>query len=525
LDWHLLREGGGAEHLTAGNQRVPSSELADHRLPIFPLKLRAGERVEVFLRVRSQTAVHLPLRLWSGNAFVGAQAVSESIFAAFLGYLGALILLSLVFSAFTGDRGYALYSLSLIGLLAHHLIMNGYYGWAGGPAAGIAAHAGATLSTQLTLLLVPLYLRHFFDLGVTMPKMDIWAKGLAWAAVVATPLLLALPYRICAQVLPLEALLMGGWAMAVATLAWWRGNRIARFYTLAWISFWLVFAMQQLQFRGRLPMFHMTPELLGIVGVATSITLFFVAMADRVRLMRRRAVQAEQRVIEMERRSSEEMRGRLLQQQRLIRDLHDGLGSLDANIGLLAERGRRELMVEGKDILFERISRLAMEAGMEVRSLVDSLEAGTIGWGEVIENCRRRAALAFEPANVRCDVTQAGRIPEPGLPALASLSLLRLIREALHNILKHARASQVRVHFDFTERCVITIEDDGCGMPAGTRRRGRGIGNMQQRMKELGGAMHIESSRGVRIVLQLPLPMQLHDGAATASEGEVEVCG
>jgi hypothetical protein len=116
LDWYLLREGGVIEHLSAGNLRERSPEMVDCKNPVFPLQLAAGESAEVFLRVHSETALHLPLRIWDTKTFAGAQAGNEAIFTAFFGYLAALTLMSLVFSLFTRDRGYLIYSLSLIGV-------------------------------------------------------------------------------------------------------------------------------------------------------------------------------------------------------------------------------------------------------------------------------------------------------------------------------------------------------------------------------------------------------------------------
>ena len=190
----------------------------------------------------------------------------------------------------------------------------------------------------------------------------------------------------------------------------------------------------------------------------------------------------------------EEERKHLSRQHRFIRDLHDGLGAISANVGLLAERGRREAQQDGKDALFGRISHLAQETSLEVRSLMDSMETSTVGWGEIIENCRCRAALAFDPVGVRWDVTVSGSIPDSTVPSLAGLSLLRLFREATNNILKHAHARSVCIHLQFTpERCGIAFQDDGCGFHPDPARPGRGLKNMRQRVEEMGGTMRLET--------------------------------
>ena len=192
--------------------------------------------------------------------------------------------------------------------------------------------------------------------------------------------------------------------------------------------------------------------------------------------------------------AAEEERRHLNRQHRLIRDLHDGLGAISANVGLLAERGRREAQPDGKDALFGRISHLAQETGLEVRSLMDSMEEGTMGWGEIIENFRCRAALAFDPVGIHWEFTETGNIPDTTVPSFAGLSLLRLFRETTNNILKHAHARNVCIRLQFTlDRFGISFHDDGCGFHPDPTRPGRGLKNMRQRVEEMGGAMRLET--------------------------------
>lgn len=90
LDWYEIGEGGIVRRVSAGSQRPRSDPLLDYRYPVFPARLAPGERREVFLRVRSQASVHIPLRIWSPISYAEAQGKSEAVFAAFFGYMGAL---------------------------------------------------------------------------------------------------------------------------------------------------------------------------------------------------------------------------------------------------------------------------------------------------------------------------------------------------------------------------------------------------------------------------------------------------
>ena len=248
LDWYLIRRDGRVEHLVAGNLRECSPEMVDNKFPIFPMWLAAGETAEVFLRVRSEAALHLPLQIWEPKAFIEAQAGNEAAFAAFFGYLAALILLSLVLSLFIRDRGFVIYSLSLLGIFGLYFIFSGYYVWLRLPGGRFAVLGGVILGIEYTLLLMMAYLRYFFDLPASMPGLNRWIVRLAWGIPPITVVFLLGPYRIMDQLAILQVLLFGVGSQAVSLVAWWRGNRVVRFYALAWLSFWSLLSAHGIDF-------------------------------------------------------------------------------------------------------------------------------------------------------------------------------------------------------------------------------------------------------------------------------------
>lgn len=92
--------------------------------------------------------------------------------------------------------------------------------------------------------------------------------------------------------------------------------------------------------------------------------------------------------------------------------------------------------------------------------------------------------------------------------------LFQATRELLFNIVKHARAAQVRVHMAVEDRTLtVTIKDDGLGFqPArvnadGSGKMGFGLLSIRERLDDLGGVMDIlsESGRGTCVTLRCPL--------------------
>jgi signal transduction histidine kinase len=87
--------------------------------------------------------------------------------------------------------------------------------------------------------------------------------------------------------------------------------------------------------------------------------------------------------------------------------------------------------------------------------------------------------------------------------------LFHICREALTNVVKHAQASRVLLTLRVTDGVLrLSVEDDGRGFEPDRRpAAGRGLRNVAERVRRLGGALHIESTRGrgTRVVVEAPV--------------------
>ena len=79
------------------------------------------------------------------------------------------------------------------------------------------------------------------------------------------------------------------------------------------------------------------------------------------------------------------------------------------------------------------------------------------------------------------------------------------MKEALHNIVKHAQASVVKIRFERGEKTFrIKVEDDGKGFEiSGTRPLGNGLKNMKRRMESIGAKLEINASPGKGTQLEI----------------------
>ena len=106
-------------------------------------------------------------------------------------------------------------------------------------------------------------------------------------------------------------------------------------------------------------------------------------------------------------------------------------------------------------------------------------------------------------------VTDLPALPDFGPHKI--LQVLRILQEALTNVLKHARATQVTVRTSTATDAegrptvIVDVIDDGTGFVAGNV-SGRGLGNMRRRAQELGGSVELSAAQtGSRLRLVLPV--------------------
>jgi signal transduction histidine kinase len=248
--------------------------------------------------------------------------------------------------------------------------------------------------------------------------------------------------------------------------------------------------------------FHIPLVLLAIGATIIDRHLLAVAAVERANVELEERV--AQKTLEVEatfRRVQEAEQERALarERQRIMADMHDGLGS--SLVGLLGS------VQSGKPSL-EEVERRLVEALQELRLVVDSLEPMDGDLGVVLGNVRHRMRAAIEHSGVKFH-WQVGELPHVSyLTPQAILAVQRIILEALTNSLRHSQASAVTVSAQAEDDWLrIQVADDGVGFKEPSSSRGRGLDNLRRRAAGLGGTLDIESARGAgaSVILRLPL--------------------
>jgi len=196
------------------------------------------------------------------------------------------------------------------------------------------------------------------------------------------------------------------------------------------------------------------------------------------------------------------------ERKRIAADIHDVLTQALSGIGfklILCQ----ELLDKQPQRLADELIRLVQnvnEALRHSRHIVSNLRPTILDNLGIVAALNKTVNDFEESSGVDIEFHSP---PHIDLPPGADISIFRILQESLHNIMKHARASQVRV--DITVRpdrkLEIIIDDDGDGFDLGQRVNGLGLMLMRERAVNLGGKMHLKSSPGNGTILKIVLPM------------------
>ncbi len=195
---------------------------------------------------------------------------------------------------------------------------------------------------------------------------------------------------------------------------------------------------------------------------------------------------------------------------RIARDIHDDFGARVTQISLLSSSAQRKPGLSPQTVAdFDAVSQMS-------RNLVGSMYETV--WAVSPENDHLDSLATYigQMANQMC--AQGGlkcRLSIPDLPHEVSVSsslrhnLVMTVKEAIHNTIKHAEATEVQVAVQYdNELLTIEVKDNGKGFDPAMRRQGNGLANMERRITAMGGRWTQVSKpgEGTRVRLELGLP-------------------
>jgi signal transduction histidine kinase/ligand-binding sensor domain-containing protein len=193
---------------------------------------------------------------------------------------------------------------------------------------------------------------------------------------------------------------------------------------------------------------------------------------------------------------------------RIATDMHDDLGAGLSRIKFLSETiGMKKQMQQPVEEEIGSISNYANEMIGKMGEIVWALNEKNDSISDLLSYTRAYATEYMLSSGIECQVNAPAEFPSVFVNGEFRRNVYLTIKEALHNIVKHARADFVEITIAVDKTLTIAIRDNGSGFDTrNIRPFSNGLNNMQKRMKDIQGNLEIVQKNGTLIRLTVPVP-------------------
>jgi len=240
--------------------------------------------------------------------------------------------------------------------------------------------------------------------------------------------------------------------------------------------------------------------------------LLAVPAVVRLRVIERRSEEQRERAQDAERQMRELSQQLVAAQEderrKLSRELHDHVGQMLTALRL--ELGRIDRVRSAADT---RLASAVSECRQLVDDMVDLVRDLALGLRpSMLDDFGLQPALEWQArdftrrCNVPVSLTVTGSIDS--LADQQRTCIYRVVQEALTNCVRHANAGRISVDLHAHDEWLdVSVRDDGVGLDPRRRAGGLGLRGIEERVRELGGTVTLESATGQGATLAIRLPL------------------
>ncbi|KAF6687814.1 response regulator [Pseudomonas sp. EKM23D] len=257
---------------------------------LFKLDFTPGEDKTVYLRVQSEGSIQAPLTLWSSTAYLEQQPLRLYVLGLIYGVLLGMLVYNLFIYLSVRDTSYLYYIFYIASFGLYQLSVNGAaveYFWPNNP---WWANAATPFLIGASALFGSLFARSFLHTAQHSRWINRVLLALVACGAVVMLLSLMTSYALALRLATGLALVFTVTIFVAAIKAWYCGQRVARYFIIAWSAFLLGGVVNTLMVLGYLPNMFLTMYA-SQIGSAIEVALLSLALADRINAMREQQAQ------------------------------------------------------------------------------------------------------------------------------------------------------------------------------------------------------------------------------------------
>ncbi|KPQ29950.1 MAG: EAL domain protein [Marinobacter excellens HL-55] len=303
LDFYLIQNETIIQHVSTGDKLPFAERPVKHPHFLFPFQLEPDQQYQILLRVQTDGAMQVPLKLWNSRSHFEKASTESQLHAGYYGILITVICFNLFVFVALREQVYLLYVLSTLGYLILVGSLNGITYQLLWPDLPAFQNRAMLLTVPLAMVFTLLFSRSFLKLSRTSPILDRLILLTIAVNLVVAATTFVVDYSTGSRLTVALAIPSSLLLTIVGPIQWARGNPQAIYYTLAWGALTLGSAITGANKYGLIPNNFITAYGMQI-GSALEAILLSLALAVRIYRERQDKVlarEAELRALEARR--------------------------------------------------------------------------------------------------------------------------------------------------------------------------------------------------------------------------------
>ena len=214
----------------------------------------------------------------------------------------------------------------------------------------------------------------------------------------------------------------------------------------------------------------------------------------RRKLEKKMAILEKQQAVEKER-------------TRIATDMHDDLGAGLSRIKFLSETiGIKKQQHEPIEEDVNKIREYSHEMIDKMGEIVWALNEKNDSLSDLLSYTRAYTMEYLAQNGINCKTEMPDNFPSVFVSGEFRRNVFLTIKEALHNVVKHSQATEVKLTVNINHHLTIDLKDNGTGFDQNNIRSfSNGLSNMESRVKGIGGKIEIRNKQGTVVNLSIPL--------------------
>ncbi len=342
IDIFIVDNGVHLQTLKMGDKLPYAQRPVDHRFFIAPITWQPNQTLDIYLRVRSNGTIQVPLTLWDYSRFYSVDNINTTLEGVYFGGMAAIALYNLLIFFVLRDRNYLIYVGFMICTGMTMAAQSGLafrFLW---PDATQWNDLAIIFFTTATAGFASLFTLQFMQVKTISPVLARWLLAVAVVSGVLMALCFVAPYRIMAMTILIHLMVASIVAVVAGVYALLRGVPSARIYMAAWSILLVGATVAALLRLGVVPV-NVFTEYSAQFGSLVECILLSLALANRINAERKLRFAAQNEALRTSQRVNAELEHRVQERTQALEQLNRQLQQLSETDQLTGLANRRHL--------------------------------------------------------------------------------------------------------------------------------------------------------------------------------------